>query len=1234
VSQRINWNTLADEVLALEEAAAARGHLDEPPAAPSEGRTETRPPGWWTRVRHSLVWYLLRRQTPWIVTMLLLGAVLFALTIVTAQLTASIFDDAIIDQTRPLEGLVVSLMLVGIADFVFGFANRQVTARIGYQLEFDLRNLLYLRLQRAVPHDLDSVSTGQMVTRALTDLRVLEIVIRIIPELMRALPILLGILVYLLLQSVPLTVVAVSAIPINAYLINRIRKRLWGLAFLSLNQKAEITTAIDEPVRGIRVVKAFGQEEAERRTVADAAAKAYRYVMTRVRLEAKFDLLLRAAPVLVRAALLLFGARLVVAGHLSLGQFTVFFLFSAVFAGIAQAIDEIVAAWQMAKSGVGRIFQLLNLSPRVPGGLTHEPLPAVGAGLSAAGISVEVGSTTVLDGVDLHASPGELVVVTGAPGSGKSMLAAAVSGTFPLSAGTVTLDGVELSRLDPDVCRREIHAVSEEAFLFARSVRENLTLGSLRHPTATRSDVSDDDLRAALLSACADEIVDELDGGLDEVLGDRGMTLSGGQRQRLALARALVRPPRVLVLDDALSAVPPSLEIEILERIRSHAPSTSLICISRRTGPRRLADRVLDLGSGAGARAEADPAPTGDAPDDDSPPPLDVFGSGNPYDPRLVSIISDLRMADDEPRVPEEIAAEPSTAPSVRNIVGPVLKWVIGATILLVAMTAVGLAPEYVLGNAADAIEAEDTAATDRFAVVLVVLAAAVGVLNFAFRIASNRVNQDILYQLRRRIFSRLSRLGVDYYDRELPGRVSARVVHDLDVLSGFFDDGLYRLAASIALFVMVLGIMAWLSTEVALLVLLFAMAVTVLTIIQVPVADRAFQRARLATGDVVARLQEDFAGRYVVTAFGAERQARLEFGAQALELRSARRWATTVANAYTEAVSLFASIGAALIFWRAGNLALAGVLSTGMVLTLRLYLQEAMRPIPTMGRIWQDYLQARVALRQLAQPYDAPIRPVERPDARPCPPLDARIEFDRVAFTYPNTSREVLHEVSFEIEPRSTVAIVGYTGAGKSSIAKLLGRTYDPDAGVVRVDGHDLRDLDLASFRARIGIVPQDAFLFRGTVASNIAFGRPGADKASMRAAVANVGAEEALATIPGGLDARVEEEGRNLTAAQRQLIALARAWIVEPDVLVLDEATSSLDPQAESRVLDAVTQLGCTTVLIAHRAAVAERADRVIVLDRGRVVATGTHSRLLESDAHYAQLWDTTTQPAGATP
>jgi ATP-binding cassette subfamily B protein len=237
-------------------------------------------------------------------------------------------------------------------------------------------------------------------------------------------------------------------------------------------------------------------------------------------------------------------------------------------------------------------------------------------------------------------------------------------------------------------------------------------------------------------------------------------------------------------------------------------------------------------------------------------------------------------------------------------------------------------------------------------------------------------------------------------------------------------------------------------------------------------------------------------------------------------------------------------------------------------------------------------------------------------------------VSFDGVAFAYPGTSREVLHDVSLSVEPGQVVAVVGFTGAGKSSVAKLLGRTYDPNAGRVLVDGYDLRDLDLTSYRRHLGVVPQDAFIFRGTVESNIAYGRPDATLDEVEAAARAVGAYGTLAELEGNFRATVEEEGRNLTAAERQLIALARMWLIGPDVLVLDEATASLDRDTEAAVLDAVCSLDRTIILVTHRLPVAERADRAFVIDAGRIIEQGTHAELLDANGPYARLWTVTGQ------
>jgi ATP-binding cassette subfamily B protein len=324
----------------------------------------------------------------------------------------------------------------------------------------------------------------------------------------------------------------------------------------------------------------------------------------------------------------------------------------------------------------------------------------------------------------------------------------------------------------------------------------------------------------------------------------------------------------------------------------------------------------------------------------------------------------------------------------------------------------------------------------------------------------------------------------------------------------------------------------------------------------------------------------------------------------------------------YSSMIDAISHLLAILVLWRAGEQVLAGKLSIGSALTLQLLAIGGTVPLLMIGPLYGRLLEVSVSWHRLRHPFRVPVLPAPDPTARPCPALDGPVTFEHIDFRYPFTSRPVLQDVSFTLQPGVVTALVGSTGAGKSSVAKVLGRTYDPDSGRVSVAGADLREIDLDSYRARIGIVPQDAFLFRGTVASNVAYGRPDATAEEIAAVVAAVGADEVLAQLPGGLDHIVEEEGRNLTTAQSQLIALARAWLARPELLVLDEATSSLDGALEYSVLEAVSRLGVTTLMITHRQGVAAAAAEIVVLEQGRVAAAGPAAEVVES-APYARLW-----------
>ena len=548
--------------------------------------------------RASLLWVLLRRQkrtVKW----------LFAVVIVYSfglfnilNLTRGMVDNGIVDQTAPLWPYVRYIAFWALWSMVFGFIQQQLAERLSYQIEFDLRVWLYTHIQSAELRRLDAVANGQLVTRSLTDVALVETLLRIFPTLVGFTPLLLAAGVIVIIISPIMGVLTLIALPLNLSLLLRFRLRLRALSWAELNERAEVTGAIDEPVRGIRVVKAFGREEKERARVADVTERAYKFSMSRARLLAGYDVILKMTPILVQAGLLAVGTWMLANGRLSAGTFLIAFQLGTGFNQFASALDDLANAWQYLRGGQDRLAEMLALSARPVTDGRMMPLPSTGFELRD--VEVTYGDRRFLHGLELHVRSGELVVVNGPPGSGKSTLAGIASGLMEPDSGAAVLDGVALHDLDPTELRRTIRVVSEEPLLLATSLRDNLLLGAY-------GEIDDAQLLDALLTAGADEVITEMDGGLDGQIGDRGLTVSGGQRQRISLARALVARPRVLILDDALSAVNPALEIEIMRRVRAYLPDTSILYITRRTGLVALADRTVTLAAPTSAPPNTDP---------------------------------------------------------------------------------------------------------------------------------------------------------------------------------------------------------------------------------------------------------------------------------------------------------------------------------------------------------------------------------------------------------------------------------------------------------------------------------------------------------------------------------------------------------------------------------------------------------------------------------------------------
>jgi ABC-type multidrug transport system fused ATPase/permease subunit len=376
----------------------------------------------------------------------------------------------------------------------------------------------------------------------------------------------------------------------------------------------------------------------------------------------------------------------------------------------------------------------------------------------------------------------------------------------------------------------------------------------------------------------------------------------------------------------------------------------------------------------------------------------------------------------------------------------------------------------------------------------------------------------------------------------------------------------------------------------------------------------------------VTASLQEDISGVRVVQAFRREDANYRLFRAVNDGYRAANVQTVNYASIYFPFVSLLSAVATSVVLGYGGILVFRGQLTPGALFAFIALLANFFDPVQQLSQFYQTLLGAMAALDKVVEVLETDPAMSDSPTAGPLPPIAGKVEFHHVRFSYAPGASEVLHDVSFTAEPGQTIALVGHTGAGKSTVVKLLARFYDPTAGRVLIDGHDLRDVTAQSLRSQLGIVPQEGFLFSGTVRSNIAFGRPDASLEDVVAAAQAVGADEFIRALPEGYDTQIQERGARLSIGQRQLVAFARALLADPRILILDEATSSVDIPTEARIEEALQTLlaGRTALVVAHRLSTIRGADVIVVLEHGEVIEAGTHRQLIELRGRYYALYD----------
>ena len=983
-----------------------------------------------------------------------------------------------------------------------------------------------------------------------------------------------------------------------------------------------------DAVQGLPTLKAFGQSTAYGRKLAERARVLSETTMRVLSTSVMTRGITDAGIAIGAAAALALGVSRVASGQMTIEALLIVLMAGTEVFRPLRELRGVLHQGMVGQSAAAGIHALLAADPLVPlsdrsDGISPALVPTLE--FEDVRFAYPGGRQPAHDGLSFKVAAGEAIGIVGPSGSGKSSIARLLLRMFDPQSGAVRIGGQDLRTLNPEALRRQIAVVHQDTYLFHGTVEENLRLGKPEASTA--------ELETAARDANAHEFILQLPRGYQTVIGERGVNLSGGQRQRLAIARALLRDSPILILDEALSSVDAENEAVIQEALDRLARGRTTLILAHRLSSVIGADRVLVLDSGrvveSGRHAELirrdGPyrrlmgAQAEERGDDVDIAFSEARGTAPDQGETATDYGTDARAAT------AAAAAQVGAAATIKTLVGIIKPW--RRAFAIVVASGIGRVTAFIgvgiLG--ALTVGAVKTGAPFAFLLILLGLAAPLaGLLHWIESWLAHDIAYRLLAEMRIALYRKLDELAPAYLVRRRSGDLIALASQDIETIEYFFAHTVAPALVAILVPSAVLASLAVIAWPIALALLPFVLYAGLAPVVMRRRIDRLGAEAREALGLLSAYVTETIQGLSDLLAFQAVGRRRNGFMETVRGYQRVRLQLLSDLSSQTAQLEIVTGLGGlAVAVVGAWMVADQQIAATALPLLILLALASFL-PISEIAQVSRQLADTIASTRRLySVHHEEPA--VRDGHARPPAPVGgSAIRFDDVGFVYPGARRPALEDISVDIPAGATVAIVGPSGAGKTTLANLLLRFWDPATGHIQIDGVDLRDFELDHLRRRISLVSQDTYLFNDTLRANVALARPDAEEAAIGRALEQAALADFVASLPDGLDTRVGERGVQLSGGQRQRVAIARAFLKNAPTLILDEATSHLDAISEAQVRGALDRLmqDRTTIVIAHRLSTVRNADLLLVLDRGHLVEHGSHAELLARNGLYARL------------